>query len=71
MPDPIIIPTIRDSPFRNVNVLCLSRDSPPIAFCIALEVIGAPIAAYPFEVAETGKRFDVKSKAEDMLNVRP
>jgi hypothetical protein len=33
--------------------------------------MGAPIAAYPFALADTGNKLEVKSKAEEILKVRP
>jgi hypothetical protein len=72
MPDPIINPTINDKPFKYVKVLCFSRLPPPKAACPSDAEVGAPIGAYPLPVVEDrGNRFEEKSKAEEIEEVRP
>ena len=66
IPDPMIRPTINDKPFMYVNVLCFSRDPPPSPPWEWPADVGAPRGAYPAPVVDDrGKRFVVKSKADD------
>lgn len=62
MPDPMISPTISDSPLRYVSVLCFSSDPPPSPPVGRPADADAPMGAYPAPVvAERGKRLAVKS----------
>lgn len=67
----MISPTISDSPFRYVSVLCFSSEPPPPAPPAALPAAddGAPSGAYPPAatpvVLDRGKRFEANSKVED------
>lgn len=70
IPDPMIKPTINDSPFKYVNVLCFSNDTPPNPVAGSEGAIASPIRAYPLAVVDdNGKRLDVNSKADDTENV--
>jgi hypothetical protein len=70
IPDPMINPTISDSPFKYVKVLCFSKDTPPSPVAGSDGAIASPIRAYPLaEVDDSGKRLDVNSNADDMENV--
>lgn len=67
IPDPIISPTINDSPFKYVKVLCFSNEPPPKAVAGFDGAIASPIRAYPLPVVEdNGKRLDVNSNADDI-----
>lgn len=68
MPDPIISPTINDSPFKYVMVLCFSRDAP---FRSMRVEVGVPRAEYAPTVVESGKRLEAKSNADDTEYDRP
>ena len=68
MPLPIISPTTSESPLMYVSVLFLSNELPfidPDGSRAAFD--GAPSAVYPCAVLERGKRFGVKSKADETL----
>ena len=45
IPDPIINPTMSDNPFKYVNVLCFSSETPPNAVWSFDADMGAPIGA--------------------------
>ena len=69
IPEPIIKPTIRESPFKYVNVLCFSKDTPPSPVAGSDGAMASPIRAYPLAVVDdNGKRLDVNSKADDTEN---
>lgn len=58
-------PTMSDSPFKYVNVLCFSSDPPPKPPPGWPADADAPMGAYPAPVVDDkGKRFDVKSNPD-------
>ena len=61
IPEPMIKPIIKDSPFKNVKLLFLSKlCCPPKS---KFGVFGVPSAVYPAPDAESGNNALLKSKA--------
>lgn len=69
----MIKPTINESPFRYVRVLCFSSEPPPPRPVEGSDgAIASPMRAYPLgEVEDNGYRLDAKSNADDTENVLP
>jgi hypothetical protein len=67
MPEPMIKPTMSESPFKYVKVLSFSSDRPPSPPFVLVADVGAPIGAYPpVPVVELrGNMFAAKSNAEE------